>query len=491
MELRPYQVEAVEAARGEMRGGKKRVLIVCPTGGGKTVIASDIIRRASEKGSRILFLAHRRELIAQTCDKLNRFGVRHGVIMAGERMALQHPVQVASIQTLAKRRESLRHVDVIFFDEAHHASAGTYQDVLEWYPQARVVGLTATPWRLDGRGLGDVFDGHTIVRTPKQLRDEGHLVAVGGWEYEAIDTSQARVKGGDFVAADLSAAATSGRVVGDVVEEWKRYAAGRRTVVFAVSIEASQRMVLEFRREGLPAEHVDGTMPPAERDAIIARLRSGQTLIVSNCNVLTEGFDCPELEVCVLARPTLSTSLYLQMVGRVLRPAAGKAMARIHDHAGCLRAHGHPYADRDYTPTSSAAKQRKSVEEEAATKQQRCPECKSVRTGWPCDACGYAPSAKELQVELEAERRAIANDAHAVLDKKAQERLELARRFKEASLYTKRAFFFSQVRKVGVRRALGRYRWWSGETAWPPREWREEAEQGEAVVGADLGRFGT
>jgi DNA repair protein RadD len=485
VELRTYQVEAVEAARQALRNGKRRVLVVCPTGGGKTVIASDIIRRAVERQSRVLFLAHRRELIQQTCDKLQRFGVRHGVIMAGEKKAPQHPVQVASIQTLAHRRGELQHVDLVFFDEAHHAAAGSYQDVLEWYPSARVVGLTATPWRLDGRGLGDVFDGHVVVRTPRQLRDEGHLVAVGGWQYEAIDTSQARVKGGDFVASDLSAAATAGRVVGDIIEEWKRYAAGKRTVVFAVSVEASRQMVEEFLREGVPAEHVDGSMPARERDAVLARLRSGATLVVSNCNVLTEGFDCPELEVCVLARPTLSTALYLQMVGRVLRPAPGKALARLHDHAGCLRAHGHPYEDRNYTPESSATKQRKALEGNgtSTTEQQRCPECKSVRVGWPCDACGHSPSPKQLQVELEAERRAIAPDAQpvgraqAVVDKKLVEQQRRALEFKETSEYHRRNFFFAQVRRCGsVKRAKSVFRWWSGETAWPPREWVQEAE---------------
>lgn len=484
MELRAYQTEAVEAAREELRAGKRRVLVVCPTGGGKTVIASDIIRRAVERQSRVLFLAHRRELIQQTCDKLQRFGVRHGVIMAGEKRALHHPVQVASIQTLAHRRAELRHVDLVFFDEAHHAAAGSYQDVLEWYPGARVVGLTATPWRLDGRGLGDVFDGHVVVRTPRQLRDEGHLVAVGGWEYEAIDTSQARVKGGDFVAADLSAAATAGRVVGDIVEEWKRYAAGKRTIVFAVSVDASRQMVSEFQREGIPAEHVDGAMPARDRDAVLARLRSGHTLVVSNCNVLTEGFDCPELEVCILARPTLSTALYLQMVGRVLRPSPGKTVARLHDHAGCLRAHGHPYEDRDYTPESSATKQRKAVEDAAPTAaaKLRCPECKSVRVGWPCDACGHSPSPKQLEVELEAQRRAIAADAQQAVDRKAVEQQRRAQQFKESSEYHRRNFFFAQVRRCGsVKRAQSVYRWWSGETAWPSREWVREAEQSMAA----------
>ena len=271
MLLRPYQSEAIEAARAKFRANAKRTLLVLPTGGGKTVIASEIIRSAEARGSRVVFLAHRRELIAQTSDKLHRFGVRHGTIMAGERPAPQLAVQVASIQTLVRRLDAYPSFDLIFFDEAHHAAAGGYQKVLELYPRARVVGLTATPWRLDGRGLADVFDSHVIVRTPKQLRDEGYLCAVGGWEFEAIDTTKARVQGGDFKAKDLEESASSKRVIGDVVEEWLRYSPGKRTVVFAVSIATSQLLTEAFVKAGVRAEHIDGEMETAQRDAIVAQ----------------------------------------------------------------------------------------------------------------------------------------------------------------------------------------------------------------------------
>lgn len=474
MILRPYQVEAVEGARAELRAGKKRVLLVCPTGGGKTVIASDVIRRAVSRQSRVLFLAHRRELVLQTSDKLQRFGVRHGIIMASERKALQHPVQVASIQTLARNRHLLSAVDLIFFDEAHHAAAGSYTDVLRWYPSAVVVGLTATPWRLDGRGLADVFDAHVIVRTPRQLRDGGFLVPVGGWEYEAIDTSRARVQGGDYRMGDLAGEATKPRVVGDVVEEWQRHADGKRTVVFAVNIEASKLMAQRFREAGIPAEHVDGEMPTVERDAVLHRLRSGQTLVVCNCNVLTEGFDCPELEVAVLARPTLSLSLYLQMVGRVLRPAPGKTSARIHDHAGCLAAHGHPFADRDYSPETSVRGDRTPKQDADTRKRNVCPTCKSMRSRYPCDNCGFTPTPEELRVEFEeaAHARAIAEDNSPEM----QKRRKLAREFRTMSEAQRRDFFERMVAKHGPRKAIGVYRWWSGETAWPPREWRTHDE---------------
>lgn len=488
MNLRPYQLEAIEGARQAIREGARRVLITCPTGGGKTVIASSIIESAVRRGSRALFLAHRRELIQQTLEKLARFGVAAGVIQAGAPMALHWPVQVASVQTLIRRAGQLSHVDLIFVDEAHHVTASnTYAKLLAWYPNAVVVGLTATPWRLDGRGLGDVFDGHVLARTPRQLRDEGHLVPVGGWEYEAIDTSRARVSKGDYVQRDLEKAATSRTVVGDVVAEYLAHAGGARTVLFAVSIEHSQMMVQAFCEAGVAAEHIDGEMKAAERDAVLARLRAGQTRLISNCNVLTEGFDCPELECCILARPTLSTALYLQMVGRVLRPAEGKALARIHDHAGCLAAHGHPFADRDYSPTVTARASREEAEK-GARRQRRCPNCNSVLARWPCDGCGYHPTPQELQLEMEeaAHRRAIEHDGVAPrrepAESDAQRRLKWASRYSDDADKSERFHFFMRmVAKHGLRKGTWVYRWVSGNSERAPREWVDAARAAEGV----------
>lgn len=487
MDLRPYQVSAVESARALFRAGKKKTLLVSPTGSGKTVLFCHIASAAVAKGSRVLVLAHRRELVKQTSDKLNRFGVPHGIIQAGFPRALQRPVQVASVQTLIRNPGQLSRVDLVVVDECHHVTEGnTYSKIFEQYPQAILLGVTATPWRLDGRGLADVFDGHVVVTTPRQLRDEGWLVPVGGWEYEGIDTSRARVRNGEYVAEDLREESTSKRVVGDIISEWLMHAAGKRTVLFASSVEQSQLMAAEFVKSGVPAEHVDGKTPGEERDAILARLRSGQTLVVCNCNVLTEGFDCPELEVCILARPTLSTALALQMIGRVLRPAEGKAAARIHDHAGVLRAHGHPYADRDFSPEKAVKGKRPSAGGEGGEsgwRQARCDACKSVISRWPCDACGFAPDPKELKLEYEpaAARREITNDG-TVGKRKAESDPERAEKWERRYRYdTNRsdrfAFFQKMVGKHGLQKARRVYFWVSGKREWPDRDWVSELER--------------
>jgi DNA repair protein RadD len=477
MDLRPYQLEAVEQLRNRYREGAKRALLICPTGGGKTVIFSHVAGKSVERGSRVIVIAHRRELVKQASDKLAAFGLSHGIIQAGFRPRPHCPVQVASIQTLLGRATAISRADLVVIDEAHHVTTKNgYSKVLARFPEAKVLGVTATPWRLDGKGLGDVFDAHVVARTPRELRDDGFLVPVGGWEYEAIDTSSARVQRGDFVVGDLARAATSARVVGDIVGEWLKHAAGRRTVLFALSIEHSQYMVEAFKKAGVAAEHVDGEMPTADRDAVLQRLRAGVTHVVCNCNVLTEGFDCPELECCILARPTLSLSLALQMVGRVLRPAPGKAIARIHDHAGVLAAHGHPYASRDYSPETSGTASRGGGG--GSLRRMKCKQCKAVVDRWPCEACGYMPKPEELQLEEvpAAAKREITNDGAGArkVDDDAT-RAETWRRVFAHDEARQYGFFQKMVAKHGLQKGCRVFWWFSGKTARPPQHWVDEA----------------
>ena len=313
--LRPYQIEAVERVRQSIRGGARRILLVLATGGGKTVVASNVVASSVAKSKRVLFVAHRRELIRQTFAKLVRNGLSAadvGIIMAGvesrpgdlfggeelparddelwtklARRRPTAPVQIASVDTLRNRERPA--ADLVIVDEAHRALAKSYTDLRDAYPKAIHLGLTATPYRADGRGLGESYGDLVVVASPSLLIGEGFLVAPRVFTVPASklpDLGGVRVRGGDYDAEELAKAVDQAALVGDIVEHWQRHAPGVRTVAFASSVEHSRHIAARFVEAGVAAEHLDGETPADERDAILRRLERGETLVVSNCGVL-------------------------------------------------------------------------------------------------------------------------------------------------------------------------------------------------------------
>jgi len=363
LSLRPYQVDKISEARGLMAQGKKSICLVSPTGSGKTVICAYIIQSALAKSKRVLFLAHRRELIDQCAAKLRDLGIwDYNVVLSGHPHSRNPdaPVQIASIQTLIRR--AFPPADLIAIDEAHHAASGSYQTLLKNYPDAYVLGLTATPERLDGKGLDSIFQDLLNVATVPELIANGFLVAPQclGPSPEAVASLKAALakvhtRGGDYAEDELSEAMDSPTLVGDIVTHWREWGTGQKTIVFAASIAHSQHIVAQFQAAGVAAAHLDGTMSLPEREGVLSAWR-GELQVVSNVQVLTEGFDFPELSCCILARPTKSVALYLQMVGRVLRTAPGKQGAIILDHAGNVIEHGPPQIERVWTLQGSAKK---------------------------------------------------------------------------------------------------------------------------------------
>lgn len=390
--LRPYQVDAVDRAFAAWLR-VRRVLLVAPTGAGKTVLAAEIIDRFHNRGEKVLFLAHRQELIDQTCEKLTDVGAPHGVIMGSRVRTPDAPVQVASIQTLLNRPKP--RAGLVIIDEAHRARAKSYETILSHYPHAKVLLLTATPWRTDGKGLGPVADDLVLATTTAELIRQGHLADYTGVVFKALDTSEIGTRAGEFKQDDLSREAMSEKgkaIVGDVVEQYVLRARGKRAVVFAVSIEHSKFLADRFREAGVAAEHADGEMPTVERAAVIRRVREGRTVVLCNCNLVSEGFDLPALEVVILARPTASVSAHLQMLGRGLRPFPGKALAIFHDHAGNLERLGLPDDDRDYSLTGDGERKKR----QGGTAPKTCAECKTRWFGGPmCPTCGAAAAPKE------------------------------------------------------------------------------------------------
>jgi DNA repair protein RadD len=399
-ELRPYQSENVTALDALVPGD--RVLSVGPTGSGKTVIFCELIKRKVAKFKRVLVIAHRREIITQTSRKLYDNGVRHGIIQAGFDPRPMEPVQVASIATLyvrAIRSEAMRLpiADLVIVDEAHHSVAHTYSEIIKRYPEAIIIGFTATPCRGDGHGLGGIFN--TLIEMPQvaALIDQKHLVPTLCYAPVDPDLSGVRVQAGDYAVGQLERRMNTDKLVGDIVTHWHKYGQNRPTVVFAVGVAHSIHLRDEFLKSGVTAEHLDGSTPKDERDAILKRLASGETTIVSNCQVLTEGWDCPETACTILARPTKSMGLFRQMIGRVLRPAPGKVNAIVLDHSGAVYRHGLPEDHVDW----SLSPDHKAVAPAHEARKQRdkkvlldCPACDtlSIRLGGqPCPNCGWLP----------------------------------------------------------------------------------------------------
>lgn len=332
-QLRDYQLRAVDMVRARIH---ERPILRLDTGAGKTSVASEIIRRTVERGNRAMFLVHRRELAAQAVERLAQFGVDAGLIMATEREDRSKRVQVASIPTLVRREHWP--AELVVIDECAHAVSDSWTEVVDRYrsqtPPAFLLGLTATPCRLDGRGLGSMFGCIVEPVSMRELIERGHLVEPSVFA-PPIDLSGVKVRAGEYVTDEL--ASTMEKFTGSITATWQQRAPGAKTVVFAVNVEHSHRIVEAFREIGVRAEHLDFQTPNGERATILRDLRAGAIDVVSQVQLLSEGWDLPSLQCAILARPTKSLALFRQMVGRVMRPPGPVLVL---DHAGNHHEHG-------------------------------------------------------------------------------------------------------------------------------------------------------
>jgi len=392
--LRPYQTRTVERVDELVRDGVRRILIVAPTGAGKTVIATRIVSDAIDANLSTLQLAHRRELIDQAYAKTLEAGIPHdlvGVVMASDRRRNPGaPIQIASIDTLrgwvGKRGMPLAHKLIV--DEAHRAASESYRKIVEAYPDAVTIGLTATPWRLDGKGLGDLFDEAVVVSTIRALIDEGFLVSLRCFSHPSRpNLSDVRVRAGEFAEEDLARVMRSSLLLGSIPEQYLARASGRAAFGFAVNVEHAHELARVCNEAGIPSVAVSGETSNDARAQALEDLRTGRVRIVWNCALFTEGTDVPECKAIILARPTLSRSLAFQMIGRGMRPctSTGFEDCIVLDHAGVLTIHGHPLEPQDYSLTATRPKRNLGV---AMTKT--CPECsEEVPLGALQCPCGH------------------------------------------------------------------------------------------------------
>lgn len=349
--LRSYQVEAIQALRSAF-ARVRRVLFVLPTGGGKTEVGAAEAVATFRRGEPVLWLAHRRELVNQAVVRLERAGIPKraiGVLMGDDGRARPDAmVQVGSVDTV--RRRDLPPAALVVLDEAHHAPAATWAALVDAYEDSRILGLTATPWRRGTKQLAAHFDELVPGPKPAALVADGWICAARVFAPPndmLPDLTEVRTgKSEDgYNVADLSRVVRRREIVGCIVEHWLRLAEGRRTVAYAVDVAHATELAARFCEAGVAAEVLTGETPKPERDAMLARLTTGPTRVVVNCQVLTEGWDAPQVKCAILACPTRSLTRYLQMAGRILRPWEGVAPLVL-DHAGNAHTFGLPHTDR-------------------------------------------------------------------------------------------------------------------------------------------------
>lgn len=444
MELRDYQTDIVNRVRGHMAAGFKRILIQLPTGGGKTAIASHMMKAAAAKGHASWFNCNRVELIKQTMQALNKFDVYHGVISAGFMEDSRPLVQVCSVPSLRNRLHRLKRPKMIIWDECRFLGARTWEAIFRAYPEAYHIGLDATPCRLDGKGLNDFFEVMVMGPRVSWLIENNYLSP-----YKAFAPSRAELTGvhtsmGDYVKGELATAMDKPSITGNAIKEYRARADGKRNIIFCVSVEHSQHVVAQFKAAGISAAHVDGGTDSSTRDLAIKDFASGKIKVLSNCELFTFGFDVPSVECVTLLRPTSSLSMYLQMVGRGLRTSPGKSHCTFLDHANLFETHGLPDEDRTWSLVGSQSERRGKAEQKLSVKI--CPNCFAAQESGKtsCQNCGE---------EFEVKSRSIEHH-DGDLKEITKEELEKRRAQKEAAKTQGRAQSLAELTELGRQRGM-------------------------------------
>ena len=369
MDLRPYQQTLVSTTKTKFRNGEHSVLVVLGCGGGKSVIAAKIAKQTTDKNHDVIFIVHRRELCEQIRKTFNLCGVN------------PERCRIEMVQTLCRR--SFPQPKLLIIDEAHHVMAESYQKVLDKCKGSYVIGFTATPERLDGKSLKDVFGTEIKGPTVQWLIDHKFLSDYTAYNAPLLSTEGMHIRHGDYVKDDIDAAMST-KLFGDAVNNWKRIANGKKTIVYCHSVEASKQIAEAYRAQGISAAHLDGTTPKKERESIVQAFRDGTIEVLSNVDLFGEGFDVPDCECVQLLRPTASRTVFVQQAMRSMRYQEGKH-AIILDHTENIAKFGTP---KNLAPVVERKKQQKKKNDLPV---KYCPECLAViESGQTvCPYCGY------------------------------------------------------------------------------------------------------
>lgn len=388
MELRDYQQTLIDTLFQKYSEGYKAPCIVLPCGGGKSVIVAAVAKRFTDEEKRVLFLVHRKELCEQISSTFNRFGVN------------MLYCKIAMVQTMARQLLQEPEPALIITDENHHALANTYKKIYRHFSNAKRLGVTATPQRTDGSGLGDVNDILIEGVTAKWLI-ENHYLSPYDYYAPNIKTPKFRIKNGDFDQSQVADFFKKNvkKIYGDVLKHYRRLADGKQAICYLPTVEVSKLTAQQFRKSGIQAAHIDGETSKTERDRIITDFKNGNIKILCNVDIISEGFDVPDCECVILLRPTQSLILFVQQAMRCMRYKDGKR-AIIIDHVNNIDRHGFPDAEREWSLESKP-------KIKGTAPVRTCPECFGVipAVSRICPHCGYEfePRQKSETVHEEME----------------------------------------------------------------------------------------
>ena len=378
MELRPYQAELINNIRLSIKHGHKSIVSVLGCGGGKSVIQAEIARSATDKGNRVLFLVHRKEL----CEQITNTFTAQGVDM--------ELCSVSMVQTVSRHIEKIQAPKIIITDEAHHSTANTYKKIYNAFPDALKLGFTATPCRLNAGGLGEVYEDLITSVSTQWLIDNHYLSPYKYYSVKLADTSGLHIKAGDYKADEIAELMQNSEIYGETVKQWERLAKNKKTIAYCASVKAAEETAEQFRQAGYTARALSGNTPKELRAKIMQDFRDSKIMILTNCELFGEGLDVPDCECTILLRPTQSLTLYIQQSMRSMRYMPNKT-AIIIDHVGNCYLHGLPDDEREWTLEPKK-------KQENTVKIRECPMCFSVYppTKQKCPYCGYA-AVKEIQ----------------------------------------------------------------------------------------------
>lgn len=375
--LRPYQQDALIKTQQSFRTGHKRPLVQMPCGSGKTVLFAHMAQSSQARGKTVWFLVHRRELLDQTIDTFNKFNIPLKTIHIG------------MVMTYANHLDNYPAPDFIIFDEAHFSAAATWLKIINRFPDAYIVGLTATPCRLDGKPLGSIYDNLITGITTDILIDQGYLAPYKYYAPAVTDLSGLKRRGADYNPEQAAEILSQRAVFGDVIKHYREKADGLQAICYCSTVKHSEDMAAEFQAAGINAVHFDGNTPTETRRQIVRDYRDRKIQILCNCDLISCGFDVPDCHCCILLRPTMSTALYIQQSMRALRPQAGKT-AIILDHVNNYQRHGLPSDAREWSLSDTIKPPREYGEDGKLTVRQ-CVKCYYTYSGGlpVCPNCGY------------------------------------------------------------------------------------------------------